>query len=90
MGAVGAAFGIGFTLGPVLGGLISHLGLHVVGLVSAGVMLLDLILIALVLPEPKHHAWHAKKSDDELEAAFPFRELFSIYAVAFVVALGFS
>lgn len=90
MGMVGAAFGIGFTLGPVLGGIISHLGLHVVGLVSAAVMLLDLILIALVLPESRHHAWHAKKTDEELSAPFPSRDLFPIYAVAFVVALGFS
>lgn len=53
-------------------------------------MFVDLLLIYFVLPEPKHHAWHEKKPEDELATPFPWDELLPIYAVAFAVALGFS
>lgn len=90
MGAIGATFGAAFTLGPVLGGLLSDFGLHVVGLVSAAVMAIDFLLIWLILPEPSHHAWHAKKSESDLSVPFPWGELLPIYAVAFLVSFGFS
>lgn len=53
MGMVGAAFGLGFILGPALGGLLSH-GSNPqmsVGLAAAGFSLLDLLLAAALLPE---------------------------------------
>ena len=53
-------------------------------------MFVDLLLIYFVLPEPKHHAWHEKKPENELSTPFPWGELLPIYAVAFAVALGFS
>ena len=90
MGMVGAAFGAGFTIGPALGGFISGFGLHTVGLISAAVMLVDLALIYFVLPEPKHHEWHAKRPEHETSSPFPWGELLPVYAVASAVALGFS
>lgn len=90
MGLVGAAFGAGFTIGPALGGFVSDFGLHAVGLVSAAVMFVDVLLIYFVLPEPSHHAWHAKKPENELATPFPWGELLPVYLVAAVVALGFS
>lgn len=55
MGLVGAAFGLGFVLGPALGLGVCYLSndLHTVGLVAAGFSLIDLILTAMLLPEPK-------------------------------------
>lgn len=58
MGMVGAAFGLGFILGPALAGFLSHWangrGLNpqlVVGLAAAGFSLLDLLFAAARLPE---------------------------------------
>ena len=52
MGLLGAAFGIGFTLGPPLGGIASaKLGLAAPGLIAAGVCGLNFILACFRLPE---------------------------------------
>lgn len=54
MGLVGAAFGLGFVLGPALGGGLSAAGLSLahVGFIALGFSFLDLILTAMWLPEP--------------------------------------
>jgi multidrug resistance protein len=52
MGVVGAAFGLGFVIGPASGGLLSHfLGNQAVPLTAAALALLNLILAAMWLPE---------------------------------------
>jgi multidrug resistance protein len=52
MGLVGAAFGLGFVLGPPLGGLLTHIGNHVLlGAVAAAIALLNVLWIARFLPE---------------------------------------
>lgn len=53
MGMVGAAFGLGFVLGPALGCLLVQYGLGFVGFVAAGFSLVDLVLTFFLLPEPK-------------------------------------
>ena len=66
MGVIGAAFGLGFVLGPALGGLFlgTHWlpleqfnggikGLQLVGYLAAGMSLLDLVLTYFLLPEPE-------------------------------------
>jgi MFS transporter, DHA1 family, tetracycline resistance protein len=50
-GMVGAAFGIGFIIGPVIGGLASEWGSHVPFLVAAGFSFLNLLYGFFVLPE---------------------------------------
>ncbi len=50
-GLVGAAFGLGFILGPVTGGLLSQYGPMVVPFVAAALALGNLLLVAFVLPE---------------------------------------
>lgn len=52
MGIVGAAFGLGFVLGPAIGGLCVGHGLATVGFVAAGFSVLDLVLTFFFLPEP--------------------------------------
>ena len=52
LGYLGAAFGVGFILGPALGGLIGQLGLAWPLYFSAILALGNLIYIARVLPEP--------------------------------------
>jgi DHA1 family tetracycline resistance protein-like MFS transporter len=58
MGLVGAAFGLGFVLGPAIGGICSHfhMGANTVGFVAAGFSALDLILTAAKLPEPPNRS----------------------------------
>ncbi len=51
LGLIGAAFGLGFIIGPVLGGLLSQFGLNVPALVAAGLSILNLVGILIWLPE---------------------------------------
>lgn len=50
-GMVGAAFGLGFIIGPVLGGLFSHWGPRVPFMVAAGFSLLNCLYGYFILPE---------------------------------------
>src|SRR3712207_1474474 len=51
-GLIGAAFGLGFILGPALGGLLSQgENHHIPAFVAAGISLLSLLLTVFVLPE---------------------------------------
>jgi DHA1 family tetracycline resistance protein-like MFS transporter len=50
-GLIGAAFGLGFILGPVLGSLLSHWGLRTPFLLAAFVSLINLGFGIFVLPE---------------------------------------
>lgn len=55
MGMIGAAFGIGFLLGPAMGGILSRHGYHVPILVAAGLSALNWIYAFARLPEPARH-----------------------------------
>jgi DHA1 family tetracycline resistance protein-like MFS transporter len=50
-GLVGAAFGIGFILGPATGGLLASYGQMVAPFVAAALAIGNLMLVAFVLPE---------------------------------------
>lgn len=50
-GVIGAAFGLGFILGPALGGVLGDVGLRVPFLVVAGITLLNWLYGYFVLPE---------------------------------------
>ncbi len=60
MGMIGAAFGLGFILGPASGGFLSQWGYAVPAFVSAGLSLINLFMIAFLLPEslPKEKRGH--------------------------------
>lgn len=51
MGLVGAAIGMGFVLGPALGGLLAPLGNTAPALAAAALSALNLVLALLLLPE---------------------------------------
>lgn len=55
MGMIGAAFGIGFLLGPALGGVLSHYGYHVPILTAAALSALNTVYASFRLQEPKRH-----------------------------------
>jgi MFS transporter, DHA1 family, tetracycline resistance protein len=50
-GLIGAAFGLGFIIGPVIGGISSKWGINVPFLIAAGLTLLNVIYGYFVLPE---------------------------------------
>ena len=50
-GLVGAMFGLGFTLGPVLGGLLGSISLHLPFFVAGGLAILNWLYGYFVLPE---------------------------------------
>lgn len=52
MGLIGAGFGIGFIIGPAIGGLLSPFGYDVPMFAAAGITLVNLVLGWFRLPEP--------------------------------------
>lgn len=62
MGMLGASFGVGFILGPIIGGLLSPLGYRVPMLVAAGLAFINLIYAAFSLKEPDRHVDRATKA----------------------------
>jgi multidrug resistance protein len=55
MGIIGAAFGVGFVLGPAIGGFAAHLyGPTAPALVAAGLSVLNFVSAYFVLPESLH------------------------------------
>ena len=51
MGMFGAAFGIGFILGPALGGMLSQFGFAVPSFISAGLAFINFLTVYFWLPE---------------------------------------
>lgn len=51
LGMIGAAFGLGFIIGPAVGGSLSQWGYNVPAFVAAGVSALNLLAIFFFLPE---------------------------------------
>ncbi len=50
-GIIGMAFGFGFIIGPLFGGLLSRFGLSTPAFVAAGIAATNLLLITVILPE---------------------------------------
>lgn len=71
-GLVGAAFGLGFIFGPVIGGLLGSVDLHLPFYVAAGLSLLNAAYGFLVVPESLPHERRAPFS---LARANPFSAL---------------
>ena len=51
LGVLGAAFGVGFIIGPALGGFLSSFGNSVPAFAAAGLSLVNFLWIAVALPE---------------------------------------
>ena len=64
MGLIGAAFGIGFILGPALGGWLAPRGYHVPMLAASFLALINLIYASVILKEPARHKEQAETIPD--------------------------
>ncbi len=51
LGIIGAAFGLGFIVGPALGGFLSRFGYNIPAFLAAGLSLVNLVAVLLWLPE---------------------------------------
>lgn len=51
LGIIGAAFGLGFIIGPAMGGILSQFGFSVPAYTAAGLSILNLIAVIAWLPE---------------------------------------
>lgn len=51
MGLIGAAFGLGFVFGPLIGGLLAEYGYMITGFASAGFSIIAFVLTLVLLPE---------------------------------------
>jgi len=53
LGKIGAATGVGFILGPVIGGLLSPYGFWAPGTAAVVLGIINLLLVVILLPEPE-------------------------------------
>ena len=73
MGIIGAAFGLGFVLGPAIGSALSHVSLAWPGYAAAALALANGIAAFFILPEPEHREVREVAAQNRF-AAF-FREM---------------
>jgi MFS transporter, DHA1 family, tetracycline resistance protein len=94
MGIIGAAFGVGFVVGPLIGGLASYyLGHLAPGLVAAGLSALNLALAWRILPEslPTDRRTHRPLFQlGHIGEAFADRRLRALLVVWTVAPLAFA
>jgi DHA1 family tetracycline resistance protein-like MFS transporter len=86
MGMVGAAFGLGFIVGPILGGITAAIGNTLPGIIAAIITAANLIMAWRVLPESVPAAVAA----DAPAARTPWGALAAPVAVLFLATLAFS
>ncbi len=91
-GMLGAAFGIGFVLGPALGGVLGEIDIRLPFWVAAGLSLSNFLYGYFVLPESlpveKRSTRYDWKRANPLGALLLLREHRGVLALAFVVFLG--
>jgi MFS family permease len=92
MGIIGAAFGLGFVFGPLLGGILSEYGYSAIGFTSAAFSFTALTFAVFALPESRKKAVGKIKftlSDFKLIEFKFLKEITKTPFVAFLMALFF-
>jgi predicted MFS family arabinose efflux permease len=94
MGMIGAAFGLGFVLGPALAGISSkHLGLAAPFWIASGLAALNLLWAAVALPEPPRHSATRparRRRLTSLADAFRIPQLGPLLLIFFLVTFAFA
>ncbi|HEV7700945.1 MAG TPA: MFS transporter [Pyrinomonadaceae bacterium] len=95
MGLFGAAFGLGFILGPAIAGLTSKYGIHVPFFIAAALSLVNAIALYFFLPESLKPSMRVdlpkrKNRITEMLDAFKDREFREINIVYFLLVTAFS
>ena len=89
MGVIGAAFGLGFVFGPLMGGLLSSYGYTVTGLGSASFSLLAFIVTIILLPESNQNKQIDAVISKKLINFEAYKKVFSNPALAILISLFF-
>ncbi len=92
MGLIGAAFGLGFVLGPAIGGILSAHALSTPGFAAAALSLLNGLAAFFVLPEPAHRQVAPGRRGRLAALAEEMRKpgIRRLLAIYFLVILAFS
>lgn len=96
MGMFGAAFGLGFILGPAISGVLSKYGVHVPFYFAAILSLVNAVALYILLPESvRKGAEHIQKTVKssrlaQLSDAFKNREFGMIIILYFLLVTAFS
>ncbi len=94
MGLIGAALGLGFIVGPALGGAAAHYGgPPAAGFVAAGLCMVNFVSAALLLTESLHTELRARRrllDVEHLRKGFTAPTLAPLFTVFGLVPLAFS
>lgn len=93
-GMVGAAFGVGFILGPLIGGVFSQFGTKVPFLIAAGLSLLNALYGYFILPEslPEEHRrsfdWKRANPIGTLINLKRYKKVFGLITIVFLLNIA--
>ncbi|MEO0468909.1 MAG: TCR/Tet family MFS transporter [Bacteroidota bacterium] len=93
-GMLGAAFGLGFIIGPFIGGIFGELGLRVPFYVASGVSLLNFLYGYFILPEslqPENRRtfnWKRANPIGTLSQLFNYKQIGLLLVALFLLYLG--
>ncbi len=94
MGLIGAAFGIGFIIGPAIGGLLSHISLAAPFYFAAALSAGNAVALYFLLPEslsPEHRSQAARRvSIKEVFARSGNRQFLAVVATWFFATVPFA
>jgi DHA1 family tetracycline resistance protein-like MFS transporter len=98
MGMIGAAFGLGFVLGPAVGGLLGAVSLRTPVLFAAALTFANLIFAAVWLPESRNPEASARTGSREgSRSSFDLprllgrhRAMAPLFAIAFLITLAIA
>ena len=95
MGLIGAAFGLGFTFGPAIGGILSKWGISVPFIFAGAMALGNAVLLYFTLPEtvtPDHPARESAATGrwSQLAAALRQPRLTYVLVIYFLFVVAFS
>lgn len=95
MALFGAAFGLGFVLGPALGGITSKYGVHVPFFIAAALSLIAALAVYFVLPESRRfdatvHPAPAGGRIAELLGSLKERDFGTVNLIYFLLVTAFS
>src|SRR5512137_2303129 len=90
-GLIGAAFGLGFILGPAIGGFLSRFGYQVPAFAAAGLSLVTILLTFFMLHEPERKAkTRTEFSWAALRRAFGHPTIGILLTMVFTFGLAFA
>lgn len=93
MGLIGAAFGLGFILGPAVGGPLGQISMALPAFVASGLAVVNLVLAWFFLPETRRVDAPKRRglfSRTELVAALRVRGVPRLLSLSFLIVCGFS